>query len=162
MRMPPRANSVGGRGGVRLSSSKLKIVRNVQFFKVDISTLLKSGECFNVESSSDENASASELCGRERRGEAPRQFLHVDRAHLADQSDQQLNLSDIIWLWNISTHLAPPDRSALVLAELLHHLVAQLARDVDALRGWHHRAHLVGDWDRGVDEDDIDVVASTG
>ena len=54
-------------------------------------------------------------------------------------------------------YLAPPDGGALVLAELLHHLVAQLARDVDALRGWHHRAHLVGDWDRGIDEDDIDV-----
>ena len=94
--------------------------------------------------SSDENASASELGGREGRGEAPRQFLHVDRAHLADQSDQQqLNLGDIILLWNISTYLAPPDGGALVLTELLHHLVAQLARDVDALRGWHHRAHLV-------------------
>ena len=65
-------------------------------------------------------------------------------------------------LWNISTYLAPPDGSALVLAELLHHLVAQLARDVDALRGWHHRAHLVGDWDRDIDEDDIDVGESTG
>ena len=54
--------------------------------------------------SSDENASTSEFGGRERRGEAPRQLLHVDRAHLADQSDQQLNLGDIILLLlNIST-----------------------------------------------------------
>ena len=53
-------------------------------------------------------------------------------------------------------YLAPPDGGALVLAELLHHLVAQLARDVDALRGWHHRAHLVGDWDRDINEDDED------
>ena len=108
------------------------------FFKVD--NFLKWKVC---QSSSDENATTSEFRGREGRGEAPRQLLHVDRAHLADQSDQELNLSDIMLLWNISTYLAPPDRSALVLAELLHHLVAQLARDVDALRGWHHRAHLV-------------------
>ena len=107
--------------------------------------------------SSNENASAGELCGREGRGEAPRQLLNVDRAHLADQSDQQLNLGDIMLLWNISTYLAPPDGSALVLAELLHHLVAQLARDVDALRDWHHCAHLVEDWDRDIDEDDADV-----
>ena len=40
-------------------------------------------------------------------------------------------------------HLAPPDWSTLLLTELLDDVVAELARDGDALRGRHHRAHLL-------------------
>ena len=100
--MPLCANSMGG-------------VRT-QFFKVEICsqcTVLQNGHLNTsvgnflkwkvCQSSSDENAPTSEFRRRERRGEAPRQLLHVDRAHLADQSDQQLNLGDIMLLWNIST-----------------------------------------------------------
>ena len=42
-------------------------------------------------------------------------------------------------------YLAPPDGGALLLAELLDDVVAQLARDGDALRRRHHRAHLLLD-----------------
>ena len=83
-RNPPRANSVGGRGGVRVL------------------------------------------------GSSSTSWLHtLGREIIIDLSPNSIS------------HLAPPHRGALVLAQLLNDVVTELAGDVDALGGGHHGAHLL-------------------